>query len=314
MAFPAFAAWAAAFGKVYNGAEAEIRESVYNANIEKIREHNSKGLSWTMGVNEFTDMTQEEFSHVFSTVLTPPSHFDEPSFDVPVDEDLEDSVDWVQLGKVNPVKDQVKEKCGSCWAFSSMGALESGYAIATGKLLSLAEQQLVDCDSHNNGCGGGWPATAYKYYLSNDTGVCSESSYAYKAKAGSCQASSCDVVIPKGTVTGATTILRTTTALKAALQKQPVSVTINYWQLQHYKQGIVTESCEKDVNHAVIAVGYGSDDGLDYFKIRNSFGPSWGEAGYFRLSQNDTAQGAACLFQMCATTPILSVSQTSVVI
>merc|ERR1719281_1027715 len=120
-----------------------------------------------------------------------------------------------------------KDKCGSCWAFSTMGTLESGYAIATGKLLSLAEQQLVDCDTHNNGCGGGWPNIAYDRYL-NGSGVCSESSYAYTAKVGSCQASSCNEVIPKGTVTGHTNILRTTSALKSALQTQPVSVTINF--------------------------------------------------------------------------------------
>merc|ERR1712179_853047 len=149
MAFPTFTAWAAMYGKVYNGAVAL------------------------------------------------PSQQDEPSFDISASEQLLDAVDWVQNGKVNPIKNQ--GQCGSCWAFSTMGTLESGYAIASGKLVSVAEQQLVDCDKSNNGCSGGWPHTAYDSYVSRH-GYCSESSYSYTARGGYCQDSSCDVKIPQGGV------------------------------------------------------------------------------------------------------------------
>merc|ERR1712099_145449 len=139
-----------------------------------------------------------------------------------------------------------------------MGTLESGYALATGKLVSVAEQQLVDCDKSNNGCSGGWPHTAYDRYLSS-AGVCSESSYTYTARGGSCKASSCSVAIPRGGVTGHTNVGKSTSGLKSALSKQPVSVTVNAGQLQFYANGVVTGTCSGQINHAVIAVGYGTD-------------------------------------------------------
>jgi len=304
MVFPTFAAWAATFGKVYNGDEAKAREAIYNLNIMKIREHNHKGLSWTMDVNVFADLTEDEFLNSYTGAVVSSSHQEEPAFDLPVDEAVLDSVDWVEKGKVNPIKNQ--GQCGSCWAFSTMGTLESGYAIASGDLVSLAEQQLVDCDKSDDGCSGGWPHTAYDSYLAR-SGVCSESSYTYTARGGSCRASSCTDVIPKGTITGHTNVAKTSSALKSALQRQPVSVTVNAGQLQFYANGVVTGSCQGEINHAVIAVGYGTD-GVDYFKIRNSWGTSWGESGYIRLSQNGGSQGTACLLQYAPVTPTLSVS------
>merc|ERR1712079_374378 len=194
---------------------------------------------------------------------------------------------------------------GSCWAFSTMGTLESGYAIASGKLVSVAEQQLVDCDKSDNGCSGGWPHTAYDSYLAR-SGVCSEASYSYTARGGSCRATSCQYAIAQGVVTGHSNVGRSSSSLKSALSRQPVSVTVNAGQLQFYANGVVTGSCSGQINHAVIAVGYGAD-GLDYFKIRNSWGTGWGERGYIRLSQNGGSQGTACLFQYSPVTPTLSV-------
>ena len=137
---------------------------------------------------------------------------------------------------------------------------------------------MVDCDKANNGCSGGWPHTAFDSYIAK-AGYCSSSSYAYKGSAGSCRASSCDVRLSQGSVTGHTNVAQTSSGLKSALSQQPVSVTVNAGQLQLYSSGVVTGSCSGQINHAVIAVGYGTD-GLDYFKIRNSWGSSWGESGY----------------------------------
>merc|ERR1711998_681259 len=202
-------------------------------------------------------------------------------------------------GAVNPVKDQ--GSCGSCWAFSTVGTLESAYQIATGKLVSLAEQQLVDCDRSDDGCSGGWPHTAYDRYYTT-AGICTEESYSYRARGGSCRASSCDVALPRGSVTGHKNVGQTSTALKAAVFQQPISVTVNAGQMQFYNGGVVTGPCRGQINHAVIAVGYGTD-GKDYFKIRNSWGASWGERGYIRLAQNGGSQGTACLLQYSPVTP-----------
>merc|ERR1711934_373695 len=215
---------------------------------------------------------------------------------------LPDTVDWTTRGAVNAIKNQ--GQCGSCWAFSTVGTLESAWQIATGTLYSLAEQQLVDCDTSDDGCSGGWPHTAYDSYISRN-GYCSEDSYAYTASGGSCRVSSCDVKLPQGSVTGHTNVAKSSVGLKSALASQPVSVTVNAGQLQLYANGVVTGSCSGQINHAVIAVGYGTD-GRDYFKIRNSWGTSWGESGYIRLGQNGGSEGTACLFQYAPVTPKIS--------
>jgi len=303
--FPAFATWAATFGKVYNGDEAALRETIYNANVEKIETHNKQGLLWTMDVNEFADLTVDEFVAQYTGL----------SEQKPVLQDLylgeheeagvlEDSVDWVEKGAVNPIKNQ--GQCGSCWAFSTVGTLEGALQISTGKLENLAEQQLVDCDKSDNGCSGGWPHTAYdSYYARGTAGLCTTASYSYTARAGSCRDSSCTTAFPSGTVTGHKNVGQSSSGLKSAVAQQPISVTVNAGQLQFYSNGVVTGNCQGQINHAVMAVGYGSE-GLDYFKIRNSWGTSWGEQGYIRLSQSGGSQGTACLLQYAPVYPVLS--------
>merc|ERR1712232_428094 len=145
-------------------------------------------------------------------------------------------------------------------------------------------------DKSDNGCSGGWPHTAYDSYISRN-GYCSEDSYAYTASGGSCLASSCDVKLPQESVTGHTNVAKTSSGLKSALSSQPVSVTVNAGQLQLYANGVVTGSCSGQINHAVIAVGYGTD-GLSYFKIRNSWGTEWGITGHsmpFPVFTSDTS-------------------------
>merc|ERR1712048_75907 len=217
--------------------------------------------------------------------------------------------DWTTWGAVNPIKNQ--GQCGSCWAFSTVGTLESAWQISNGALYSLAEQQLVDCDKSDNGCSGGWPHTAYDSYISRN-GYCSEDSYDYTARGGYCRASSCDVKLPRGSVTGHTNVGSSSSGLKSALAKQPVSVTVNAGQLQLYANGVVTGDCRGQINHAVIAVGYGSE-GQDYFKIRNSWGTGWGEQGYIRLAQEGGSQGTACLFQYAPVVPTLSTAMVAAV-
>jgi len=304
MVLPAFGAWAAAFGKVYNGDDALVREAIYNANIAKIQAHNEQGLSWTMDANEFADLREEEFVAQYTGFNGPPvledtflgEHEDVDTF--------EDSVDWVTRGAVNPIKNQ--GQCGSCWAFSTVGALEGALQISTAKLVNLAEQQLVDCDKSNDGCSGGWPYKAYdSYYAITSSGLCTTASYKYTGRGGSCRTSSCSTAFPRGTVTGHKSVAKSAGGLKSAVAQQPISVTVNAGQLQFYANGVVTGNCNGSCNHAVMAVGYGID-GLSYFKIRNSWGTGWGESGYIRLSQNGGSQGTACLLQNSPVYPVLS--------
>jgi len=290
------------YGKVYNGDEDSKRKTIFDQNVEYIQTENAKSLTYTLAVNMFADLTEAEFVAQYTGLTQLPSFGTSLGLHNET-EVLDDSIDWVAKGALNPIKNQ--GQCGSCWAFSTVGTLEAAYQIASGKLLSFAEQQLVDCDKNDNGCSGGWPHTAYDSYFSS-AAVCTEASYAYTAADGSCKASSCAVGLPKGTVTGHKDVGKSTSGLKSAVFQQPISVTVNAGQLmQFYNGGVVTGDCSGQINHAVMAVGYGMD-GQNYFKIRNSWGASWGESGYIRLAAEGGSQGTACLFQYAPVYPTLS--------
>eukprot|EP00931_Biecheleriopsis_adriatica_P046238 TRINITY_DN2653_c0_g1_i1.p1 TRINITY_DN2653_c0_g1~~TRINITY_DN2653_c0_g1_i1.p1 ORF type:complete len:291 (-),score=74.14 TRINITY_DN2653_c0_g1_i1:795-1586(-) len=196
------------------------------------------------------------------------------------------SVDWVAKGAVTDPKNQ--GQCGSCWAFSTTGALEGAWQIATGKLVALSEQQLVDCAKNGNqGCNGGSMDLAFEYLEKN--AVCTEESYNYTARQGTtCHETSCTVGIPKGSVTGFKDVpIKDTNALMEAVAQQPVSVAIEADQMafQMYHDGILKKECGAKLDHGVLIVGYGTEDGVDYWKVKNSWGASWGENGYIRIQR-----------------------------
>jgi len=208
-------------------------------------------------------------------------------------EQLEDRVDWTEQSVVTPVKDQ--GQCGSCWAFSTTGALESGFAVSTGKLVSLSEQQHVDCDGFPNlGCKGGQMLKGLKWAMTHDG--CSEESYPYTAKGGlfsSCKSAGCTVVMPKGTVTGVKQIGSADADLMSAVQDAPVSIAIEADQasFQHYTSGVLTAACGTATDHGVLLVGYGTDASTDYWKVKNSWGAAWGDAGYVRMVRGQNICG-----------------------
>jgi len=298
----AWEAFKTQFGKTYNSEDEELeRKEVFSENYVWISQHNDAGVAkYSLGVNQFADLTNSEWSATYNRAVPPSA--DHSKDDLPylgqVEEKLElaDSIDWVSRGAVTPVKNQ--GQCGSCWSFSTTGAMEGSYQVATSQLLSLAEQQLVDCDRSNDGCSGGWPYMAMTYASKN--GACLESSYPYTAVGGGCRQSSCTLGLQPGTVSGYQHVGQTTSALLSALNSQPVSVTVDAGEIafQFYSNGVINHGCYGQINHAVLATGYGTAaDGTKYWRIKNSWGASWGESGYFNLERGVGSQGDACILQ-----------------
>ena len=199
-------------------------------------------------------------------------------------------VDWVASGAVTGVKNQ--GQCGSCWSFSTTGALEGAFEIAGNTLTSLSEQNLVDCDTTDSGCNGGLMDNAFKWIQSNG-GICTEADYAYTAAKGTCK-TTCDKV---ATLSGHTDVPSgDEDALKTAVAIGPVSIAIEADKsvFQSYSSGILDSSaCGTNLDHGVLVVGYGADDGSDYWKVKNSWGTTWGEEGYIRIARGSNICGIA---------------------
>jgi len=205
---------------------------------------------------------------------------------------LASSLDWTTKGAVTPIKNQ--GQCGSCWSFSATGAVEGAVEIATGQLISLSEQQLMDCSSAegNEGCNGGLMDYAFQYIITNG-GICSESQYPYLGVDVACNANCTKVSNIKGF-----TDLTAESQFLSAINIGPVSIAIEADQpvFQFYSGGVINDaSCGVNLDHGVLIVGYGTDSasGLNYYKVKNSWGASWGEAGYVRLVRDKNMCGLA---------------------
>jgi C1A family cysteine protease len=286
--------WKLKFGRRYNGVSEEARRyGIFFANVEFMRASNARtDISYKLGTNQFSDMTNEEYNLGQCTCDMPRPSAGARHVASKVVSDIAPSLDWVSQGVVTPVKDQ--GACGSCWTFSDTGAMESAYALYHNQHVSLSEQQLVSCLNGPTGCNGGGIDSGFRY--AESTPICTEATYSYLATNTECTLSDgCDIGLPAGTVTGHVDVeVGNEDALLSALNLQPVSVGVNASMpaFQHYHSGIVDDdACGTNHNHAILAVGYGTEDGKDYFRIKNSWGTSWGDAGFIRLARGKSGLG-----------------------
>jgi len=277
------------FNKQYPTEEVFQRYSTFKENLELINAHNNGSSDWKMGVNQFADLTPAEFKTYLG--LKPRDNSYIRSQNV---EDLppaaSNDIDWVSKGAVTPVKDQ--QQCGSCWAFSTTGSVEGAVFLSNGNLNSVSEQQLVDCagSAGNQGCNGGLMDDAFNWIISNK-GIGSEASYPYTAKDGRCQS-----VPSVSTISGFKDVQQgSESALMNALNIKPVSIAIEADQsgFQLYKSGVFKGPCGQQLDHGVLLVGSGTDGGVDYWRIKNSWGSSWGDNGYIRVIRGQNMCGLA---------------------
>ncbi|KAJ1253510.1 hypothetical protein BS78_06G030900 [Paspalum vaginatum] len=292
-----FERWIVEHGHVYeDAAEKARRFEVFKDNVAFIESFNAGNNKFWLGVNQFADLTVGEFK---STIAN--KGFKPISANVPTGFKYENlsvnalptSVDWRTKGAVTPIKNQ--EQCGCCWAFSAVAAMEGIVKLSTGRLISLSEQEIVDCDTHgtDEGCGGGWMDGAFEFVIKNG-GITTESSYPYKAVDGKCKGGSKSAATIKGYED---VPANNEAALMKAVANQPVSVAVDAGgrTFMFYSGGVMTGSCGNELDHGIAAIGYGVEsDGTKYWILKNSWGTTWGEKGFLRMEKDISDKWGMC--------------------
>ena len=286
LSLPSFNTWTHTYNRSYSTENEYMhRQSIYLSNLVKISQHNSENHSWTMGVNQFADLTADEFKQQYAGCYHSRVGTYLEGFGYVQSTVLPASVNWTEVGAVTPVKDQ--GQCGSCWAFSTTGSTESAWYLSKNESVSLSEQQLVDCAGAegNQGCNGGLMDYGFQYIIDNH-GLTTESNYPYTARDGTCNKQKASNVA--STISGFTDVpTNSELALMTAVAQQPISIAVEADQsvFQLYSGGVMTGKCGTNLDHGVLLVGYGTLGNEDYWIVKNSWGTDWGMNGYILLGR-----------------------------
>jgi C1A family cysteine protease len=282
-----FTRFVAEYNKEYSSDQFFTRYNTFKNNVDYIRSENNKNNSYTLGMNQFGDLTQ----HEVKTQVVGGCFMGSAAYAAPTAPNgrAPSPVDWVAKGHVQKVKNQ--GQCGSCWAFAAISALESAASIAGKGLVDLSEQQLVDCAGAegNQGCNGGLMNQAYDYLIKFG-GSQPTSSYPYTARDGACKADKSKVAVQ---FSSHQELAANENALGDALQKGPVSVAIEADQsiFQFYTSGVLDGNCGRNLDHGVTAVGFGADSSTGYWIVKNSWGTTWGDKGYIQMRRGKNLCG-----------------------
>lgn len=286
-------------------------------NDDIIEKHNSAKSSYKLGHNQFSHMSSEEYkAYVNKGGIMTKDATQKPAYihEAPkLRSSLAAEIDWSEKGAVTPVKDQ--GQCGSCWAFSTTGAIEGAYFNKYGTLESFSEQELVDCDNLKHhfgldkGCSGGLMDHAFNWIKKND-GICTEAAYPYTSGTTKTEGT-CTETCTKNAKAAPSSYVdvekNSDSAFMSALNLGPVAIAIQADEaaFQLYKSGVLTAACGTTLDHGVLAVGYGTLDGIDYYKVKNSWGPTWGLGGYILLERGVSQKEGQCGLLSSASYPLL---------
>jgi cathepsin L len=280
-----FVSWMRETSQFFLGEEYHIRFGIWLANARIVSEH--KG-NFEIELNKFAAMTPAEYR----TLLGARIDLAEVEAPPPLEVEYDPPWDWRNKGTINPIKDQ--GQCGSCYAFSAIGAAESVDAVKSGKLLSFSESNVIDCAHNCGGCGGGWPSHVYKWFIEHQNGkFMLESDYPYAPHVRQCQWNAAKGV---GSVTSHVALDHDPEQMCTRCQKSgALSVCIDAARVtfQLYKTGIYDDpKCSSSrMDHAVILVGWGFEGAKKFWIVRNSWGLTWGEKGYIRILRKDNLCG-----------------------
>jgi len=285
------------YNKTYEASEFGKRFNIFKANLERAAIRSAKDKHATWGMTKFSDLTDEEFTKYY--LMPAFSAADFPKHPVapraPEAKPTDVTFDWSQKGATTPIYDQ--GQCGSCWAFSATETIESYWFLAGNALTGLSMEQIVDCDTTDDGCGGGWTYDAYQY-VQGAGGIESYNDYPYTAgggQAGSCAFNSQEVVAQISGWQYVTQSQDEGAMLNWATSNGPISVCVDASQWSSYTGGTVTpDQCTTNLDHCVQLTGFGTDsNGLAFWNIRNSWGSDWGLSGYIWLQQGQNTCGVA---------------------
>jgi len=298
----AFTFWMQQWGRSYSHEEFQLRYRVFRHNMDFIAAHNKAHKGYTVALNQFADLSLSEFQRIYlgTKANIPHTHVTPILKHVT----LPTSFDWRQQGAVTAIKNQ--GQCGSCWSFSTTGSVEGCHFLTTKKLVSLSEQNLMDCSysQGNQGCDGGLMTQAMDYIISNK-GIDTEKSYPYTAEDGTCHYTPANSGATMKSYTNVQTGSEQDLQTKVAMGPTSVAIDASHSSFQFYSSGVYNEpDCStSQLDHGVLAIGWGIDSGSTFWLVKNSWGTSWGMNGYIEMTRDTTGNTNQCGIATMATLP-----------